>query len=188
MTDLLMPKATAVWLIDNTKLTFAQIADFCALHDLEVQALADGDVDAGIRGYDPIINKQLTQEEILRCEKDSDARLERATTDLPEPTNRTKGPTYVPLAKRGDKPNGIAWLIKHHPNMKDSAIIKLIGTTRDTITKIRERTHWNIINITAKHPARLGLCTQEALDAAIEKMGDEVKAPAEQVAGIAELP
>jgi len=188
MTDLLMPKATAVWLIDNTALTFSQIADFCSLHDLEVQAIADGDVSSGIRGYDPVLNKQLTQEEIQRCEADETASLVRSTSVLPEPTNRTKGPTYIPLAKRGDKPDGIAWLVKHHPNMKDSVISKLVGTTRDTITKIRERSHWNIANITAKHPVMLGLCTQMALDEAITKTGDDVKSPSEQVQGLSELP
>jgi hypothetical protein len=188
MTDLLMPKATAVWLIDNTALTFAQIANFCQLHDLEVQAIADGDVGGGIRGYDPVQNKQLSQEELNRCEADADARLVRSTTTLPEPTNRTKGPTYIPLAKRGDKPDGIAWLVKHHPNMKDSLISKLVGTTRDTITKIRERSHWNIAKISAKHPVMLGLCTQDALDHAITKTGDNVKSPSDQVQGISELP
>jgi hypothetical protein len=188
MSDLLMPKATAVWLIDNTALSFTQIAEFCTLHDLEVQAIADGDVGIGIQGYNPVLNKQLTDEEIKRCENDESARLVRSGTALPEPTMRTKGPRYVPLARRGDKPDAIAWIIKHHPNMKDSQISKLIGTTKDTITKIRERSHHNIANITAKHPVRLGMCGQEELDAAIEKYGGTVEPPEIQVANTSELP
>jgi len=188
MSDLLMPKATAVWLIDNTALTFAQIADFCDLHDLEVQAIADGDVGAGIQGYNPILNKQLTDDEIKRCEADPSARLSRERSTLPEPTARTKGPRYVPLARRGDKPDAIAWIVKHHPNIKDSQISKLIGTTKDTISKIRDRSHWNIANISAKHPVMLGLCSQQDLDAAIEKSGGTPQAPEDQVANISELP
>ena len=188
MADLLMPKATAVWLIDNTVLTFAQIADFCALHDLEVQAIADGDVGGGIQGYNPVLNKQLTDDEIKRCEADPNARLVRATTTLPEPTQRTTGTRYVPLTRRSDKPDGIAWIVKHHPDIKDSQISKLIGTTKDTITKIRTRSHWNMANITAKHPVMLGLCTQAELDRAIEKSGGTAKPISEQIRNISELP
>jgi hypothetical protein len=188
MSDLLMPKATAVWLIDNTALTFAQIADFCGLHDLEVQAIADGDVGAGIQGYNPILNKQLTEDEIKRCEADPSSRLSRESSALPEPTARTKGPRYVPLARRGDKPDAIAWIVKHHPNIKDSQISKLIGTTKDTIGKIRDRSHWNIANISAKHPVMLGLCSQQDLDLAIEKSGGTAQPPEEQVTNISELP
>ena len=188
MSDLLMPKATAVWLIDNTALSFTQIADFCALHDLEVQAIADGDVGMGIQGYNPILNKQLTEEEIKRCEEDPSASLTRSGTALPEPTTRTKGPRYVPLARRGDKPDAIAWIVKHHPEIKDSKISKLVGTTKETIAKIRDRSHWNIANISAKHPVRLGLCSQADLDAAIEKSGGSVLPPEQQVADISELP
>ena len=188
MTELLMPKATAVWLIDNTGLTFTQIADFCALHDLEVQAIADGDVGTGIQGYSPILNKQLTEAEIKRCEADPSASLVRSDAVLPEPTMRTKGPRYVPLARRGDKPDAIAWLVKHHPEIKDSKISKLIGTTKDTISKIRDRSHWNIANISAKHPVRLGLCTQADLDDAIEQSGGSVTPPEKQVSTVSELP
>lgn len=188
MSDLLMPKATAVWLIDNTALSFAQIADFCKLHDLEVQAIADGDVGMGIQGYNPITNNQLTADEIARCEADPQARLKRASSALPEPTNRTKGPRYVPLARRGDKPDAIAWIVKHHPDIKDSQIVKLIGTTKDTISKIRERSHWNISNISAKHPVMLGLCSQADLDTAITKSGGTPAEPQDQVADISELP
>ena len=188
MSDLLMPKATAVWLIDNTALSFTQIADFCSLHDLEVQAIADGDVGMGIQGYNPVLNKQLSEEEIKRCEDDASAQLVRSGTALPEPTTRTKGPRYVPLARRGDKPDAIAWVVKHHPEIKDSQISKLIGTTKETIAKIRDRSHWNIANITAKHPVMLGLCSQIDLNRAIEKSGGSIKDTAEQIADITELP
>ena len=183
-----MPKATAVWLIDNTTLTFQQIADFCGLHLLQVQAIADGDVDNTIQGYDPLLNKQLSREEISRCEADPTATLTRAEVDLPLPTQRTKGPNYTPLNKRGIKPDAIAWLLKHHPNIKDSQICRLIGTTRETINKIRDRTHIHSQTITAKHPVMLGLCTQPALDAAIAKAGDQVPPATEQMADISELP
>ena len=187
MTQLLMPKATAVWLIDNTALTFDQIGDFCNLHPLEVQAIADGEIGAGMQGYDPVVNAQLSREEINRCEADSEARLKMASSNLPQPTARTKGPRYVPVARRGDKPDAIAWLVKHHPELSDAQIGKLIGTTKETITKIRERTHWNISNISAKHPAMLGLCKQTDLDAAIEKAGGNPHVE-EQVQDISELP
>jgi len=188
MTQLLMPKATAVWLIDNTGLTFDQIATFCELHVLEVQAIADGEVGAGIQGYDPVLNRQLTSEEIKRCEEDSSANLVLAQSNLPQPTMRTKGPRYVPVARRGDKPDGIAWLVKHHPELSDAQIGKLIGTTKETIKKIRERTHWNIQNIQAKHPAMLGLCSQGDLNAAIEKAGGQPANAETQVQAISEVP
>ncbi len=187
MTQLLMPKASAVWLIDNTSLSFDQIADFCNLHPLEVQSIADGEAGIGIQGYDPVQNGQLTQEELDRCQFDPTARLVLAESDLPTPSRRTKGPRYVPVARRGDKPDGIAWLVRHHPELKDSQIVKLIGTTKETIGKIRERTHWNIANITAKHPAMLGLCSQGDLDAAIEKAGGSTQVE-EQVSNLSELP
>ncbi len=188
MSDLLMPKATAVWLIDNTALTFEQIAGFCMLHNLEVQAIADGDVSTGIQGYDPVLNKQLTEDEIKRCEADTTAHLIRSTSELPPPTSRTKGPRYVPVNRRSDKPDAIAWLVKHHPDMKDSQISKLIGTTKGTISKIRTRSHWNIGNITAKHPVMLGLCAQEDLNKAIEKSGGVVQPATDQITNISELP
>lgn len=187
MTQLLMPKASAVWLIDNTSLSFDQIGEFCNLHPLEVQSIADGEAGIGIQGYDPVQNGQLSQEELDRCQNDPTARLVLATSDLPTPNRRTKGPRYVPVARRGDKPDGIAWLVKHHPELKDTQIIKLIGTTKETIAKIRERSHWNIANISAKHPAMLGLCRQQDLDAAIEKAGGSVQTE-EQVSNLTELP
>lgn len=188
MTQLLMPKATAVWLIDNTALTFEQIGDLCDLHHLEVQAIADGEVGSGIQGYDPIQNNQLSAEEIARCEADPQARLTLSSSDLPAPTLRTKGPRYVPVARRGDKPDAIAWLLKHHPELSDAQIGKLIGTTKETIGKIRDRTHWNISNITAKHPAMLGLCSQTDLNGAIEKAGGQPGASEAQVENLSELP
>ena len=175
MSSLLMPKATAVWLIDNTALTFEQIAEFCNLHVLEVQAIADGDVGQGILGFDPVLNGQLTQEEIDNCCKDSSLFLKKYVSSLPESKVKTNGPKYVPLARRGDKPDAIAWIVKNHPEVKNNQISKLIGTTKDTIEKIRTRSHWNISNITAKHPVLLSLCSQEDLENAIIKAGGTVE-------------
>ena len=188
MADLLMPKATAVWLIDNTTLTFEQIAEFCSLHELEVQAIADGDAGVGIQGYDPVQNDRLTREEIERCEKDASARLALSSSDLPEPVSHTKGQRYVPILRRSDKPDAIAWVLKHHPDITDNQICKLFGTTKSTITKIRDRSHANIANISAKHPVPLGLCSQDDLNAAIEKAGGQPGETVEQVSGISELP
>ena len=174
MSSLLMPKATAVWLIDNTALTFEQVAQFCNLHVLEIQAIADGDVGQGILGFDPILNGQLTQLEIDKCCNDSNLQLKKSYSSLTEPKSKLKGPKYIPLARRGDKPDAIAWIVKNHPEVKNSQISKLIGTTKDTIEKIRTRSHWNISNITAKHPVLLSLCTQEDLENAIIKAGGKV--------------
>ena len=169
MTQPLMPKATAVWLIDNTTLGFDQIAAFCELHPLEVQGIADDEVAIGIQGQDPIANGQLTREEIDRCEKDSTTRLKMAKTDLPQPAKRTSGPRYTPVAKRQDKPDGIAWLLRHHPELKDSQVARLIGTTKTTIQSVRERSHWNSPNIRPRDPVLLGLCSQGELNTAVEK-------------------
>lgn len=165
----LMPKATAVWLIENTSLTFEQIAEFCGLHPLEVQGIADDEVSTGIQGLDPIARNQITREEIERAQKDPAARLKMAVLDLPQPTKRTKGPRYTPVAKRQDKPDGIAWLARHHPELKDSQIARLIGTTKTTIQSVRERTHWNSPNIRPRDPVLLGLCSQLDLNQAVEK-------------------
>ncbi len=169
MTQPLMPKATAVWLIENTTLAFDQIAEFCGLHPLEVQGIADDEVAVGIQGLDPTIRNQLTKDEIARCEKDSSARLKLAEHDLPKPAKRTKGPRYTPVAKRQDKPDGIAWLFRHHPEIKESQIAKLIGTTKNMIRSISERTHWNSQNIRPRDPVLLGLCGQTDLNLAVEK-------------------
>ncbi len=165
----LMPKATAVWLVENTSLTFEQIADFCDLHALEVQGIADDEVAIGIQGLDPIVRNQLTRAEIDRCEKDPSARLKLAEQDLPQPLKRTKGPRYTPVAKRQDKPDGVAWLLRHHPELKGSQISRLIGTTKNTIEAVSERTHWNSSNIRPRDPVLLGLCNQGDLNQAVEK-------------------
>ena len=165
----LMPKATAVWLINNTALTFDQIAEFCGLHPLEVQGIADGEVAVGMVGLDPVANGQVTQAEIDRCVQDPAARLQMAKRDIPMPATRTKGPRYTPVSKRQDKPDAIAWLLRHHPELADSQIARLIGTTKPTIQAIRDRTHWNAPNIRPKDPVLLGLCSQTDLNSAVEK-------------------
>ncbi len=164
-----MRKATAVWLLDNTALTFKQIADFCGLHELEVNGIADGEVDSGIRGVDPIINNQVTKEEIKRCEEDSTADLILFKNPAADGEKRSKGPKYTPLSKRQDKPAAIAWIVKFHPELRDAQISKLIGTTKNTIQAIRDRTHWNINSLTPTDPVILGLCKQTELEAALEK-------------------
>ncbi len=169
MSQPLMPKATAVWLIENTTLTFRQIAAFTGLHELEIQAMADGDIATGMKGIDPIANSQLTEDEIKRCEADKTATLQLKRSTLPKPKARSKGPRYVPVSKRGDKPDGIAWLVKNHPELSDAQVGKLAGTTKATIQKIRDRSHWNIQNIKARHPVELGICTMQELDAAVAK-------------------
>jgi hypothetical protein len=165
----LMPKATAVWLIDNTGLTFEQIGEFCGLHELEVQALADGEVAPGMHGIDPVQGGQLTAEEIARCEADPDAALVMVVSDMPQPVVRHKGPRYTPVSKRADKPDGIAWLAKHHPELADAQIGRLIGTTKPTITAVRDRSHWNSANIRPRSPVEFGLCTQEEMAIEIDK-------------------
>lgn len=166
----LMPKATAVWLIENTTLTFEQIADFCGLHELEVQSIADDEVAVGMVGYDPIQNGQLTKEELERCAADPKARLRlNVNMNVPRPTPRTKGPRYTPVARRQDKPDAIAWLVRNFPHLSDGQISKLVGTTKPTIKAVRERTHWNIANIKPQDPVGLGLCSRVELDNAVEK-------------------
>ena len=165
----LMPKATAVWLVDNTTLTFEQIADYCGLHPLEVQGIADGEVASGIQGSDPIANGQLTRENLEAAEKDASVKLELAKRNLPEPSKRTKGPRYTPVAKRQDKPDAIAWFLRNHPELSDGQIGKLIGTTKNTINAVRDRSHWNSSNIRPKDPVLAGLCSQTDLNAAVAK-------------------
>lgn len=167
----LMPKATAVWLIENTALTFEQIADYCELHELEVQSIADEEVAIGIVGFDPIANGQLTREEIERCSGDADVRLRMALQNNPLPTPRTKGPRYTPVARRQDKPDAIAWLVRHYGRLSDGQISRLIGTTKPTIVAIRDRTHWNMANIKPREPIGLGLCTRFDLQNALDKAG-----------------
>jgi len=165
--SLLMPKATAVWLVENTALSFEQIADFCGMHALEIQGIADGEVAVGIVGLDPIANNQLTREEIERCEKDAEARLVMLKIDLPTPVQRTKGARYTPVSKRQDRPAAIAWLLRHHPELADAQVGRLVGTTKPTIQKIRDRTHFDMANIKPTNPVVLGLCSQDALDEAL---------------------
>lgn len=163
-----MPKSTAVWLVENTALTFTQIAEFCGMHPLEIKGIADGEVAEGIIGLDPISNGQLSKEEIIRCEKDATAKLKKISSDMPDPLTRSKGPRYTPIAKRQDKPDAIAWLLRHHPELSESQIIRLIGTTKNTILSIRQRSHWNYANLKPRDPVLLGLCSQTDLNAAIE--------------------
>jgi hypothetical protein len=162
-----MPKATAVWMVENTTLSFAQIADFCGLHPLEVQGIADGEVAIGIVGLDPIANGQLTKEEIEKAQKDPEARLKMLKQNIPQPLPRTKGPRYTPVSKRQDKPDAVAWLVRHHPELSDAQIARLIGTTKSTIAAVRDRTHWNSPNLKPRDPVLLGLCTQTDLNAAV---------------------
>jgi uncharacterized protein len=166
----LMPKATAVWLVDNTSLSFAQIADFCHLHELEVKAIADGDAAQGIRGIDPVSGGQLSRDEVEKAEKDSDYRmkLQESKVRLPE-VKRRKGPRYTPVSRRHDRPNAILWLIRNHPELKDSQIMRLVGTTKSTIQSIRDRTHWNTATLQPLDPVTMGLCSQLDLDFEVNK-------------------
>jgi uncharacterized protein len=165
----LMPKATAVWLVEHTSLTFEQIADFCSLHPLEVQAIADGEVANQMQGLDPVANGQTTAAEIERCQQDPDARLALSPQAVPQQFVRHKGPRYTPIAKRQDKPDAIAYLLRTHPELSDSQISKLVGTTKPTIAAVRDRTHWNSPNIKPRHPVGLGLCTLEELESAVAR-------------------
>jgi hypothetical protein len=171
MTLPLMPKATAVWLIEKTSLSFEQVADFVGMHPLEVQAIADGEVAQGIVGYDPVQNGQLTREEIARCEANPDARLKLMENSMPLPKSRGKGARYTPVSKRNDRPDGIAFLLRNFPQLTDAAIGKLLGTTKDTIAKVRDRTHWNSSNIKPRDPVILGICSQSDLNAAVIAAG-----------------
>lgn len=169
MTLPLMPKATAVWLVDNTALTFDQIADFCGMHPLEVQGIADGEVATGIMGSDPLASGQLSKETIEECEQDASKRLQIASTARQYLETRVKGSRYTPRARRQDKPEAIAWILKYHPFISDAQIIKLIGTTKKTIDAVRDRSHWNIANIKPKDPVLLGLCLQVHLDEVVRR-------------------
>jgi len=166
----LMPKATAVWLVENTSLSFEQIADFCKLHPLEVKGIADGEVAAGIKGLDPISTNQLTREELERAQKNPDHRLKVAEPKVRVPEmKKVRGPRYTPVSKRQDRPNAILWLLRNHPELKDAAVMRLAGTTKHTIQQIRERTHWNSAQLTPMDPVSLGLCSQIDLDMEIAR-------------------
>lgn len=176
MAKLLHPKATAVWLVDNTTLTFTQIAAFTGFHELEVQGIADGDVAAGVKGFDPVSNNQLEQVEITRAEADPAYRMKLKHNPAAADEDKRRGPRYTPLSKRQDRPAAILWLVKFHPELADSQIAKLVGTTKPTILTIRERTHWNIQNIQPIDPVALGLCKQSELDAAVAKAAKKQEA------------
>ncbi len=165
----IMAKATAVWLVDNTTLSFKQIGDFCGLHELEVQGIADGDVAVGVKGFDPIANNQLTQDEIEKGEGDPTYQLKLKFNAAAVGEEKRRGPRYTPLSKRQDRPAAILWLVKFHPELTDAQISKLVGTTKPTIQSIRDRSHWNISNIQPIDPVALGLCKQSELDAAVQK-------------------
>ncbi len=171
----LMPKATAVWLVENTSLSFDQIAEFCGMHLLEVKGIADGDVAAGIKGMDPITSGQLTREEIKRVEADEGAHLRLAASKVEVPPVKTKrGPKYTPVSRRHDRPNAVLWLLRNHPELKDSQLMRLVGTTKPTISQIRGRTHWNSPNLTPQDPVAMGLCSQIDLDAEVGKAAARV--------------
>tara|TARA_R110000787_G_scaffold137458_11_gene250526 strand:+ start:951 stop:1538 length:588 start_codon:yes stop_codon:yes gene_type:complete len=162
-----MPKATAVWLVENTTLTFEQIAAFCGMHELEIQAIADNEVAIGMNGMDPVTNGQLTAEEIKRCEGDENAFLKMARSENPRPRSRPKGARYTPVSKRQDRPDAILWLLKYHPELTDAQISRLIGTTKNTINAIREKSHWNSQQLTPRDPVGLGLCMSADLEKAV---------------------
>ena len=182
----LMPKATAVWLVENTSLSFDQIAELCGLHNLEVKGIADGDVAQGIKGLDPITSGQLSREEIARAEANPNIRLRLAEPKYEMPVVKTKkGPRYTPVSRRHDRPNAVLWLIRSHPELKDSQIMRLVGTTKPTIASIRDRSHWNSANLVPQDPVTLGLCSQIDLDAEVKKASKRVpvgEAPAPAMA------
>ncbi|MFZ0423276.1 MAG: cell cycle transcriptional regulator TrcR [Xanthobacteraceae bacterium] len=179
-TQPLMPKATAVWLVDNTSLSFDQIAQLCNLHPLEVKAIADGDAAQGIKGADPIVAGQLTRQEIAAAEADPNYRLHIAEPKVRLPEAKPKkGPRYTPVSRRQDRPNAILWLVRNHPELKDSQIMRLVGTTKSTIEAIRERTHWNSANLTPLDPVTLGLCSQIDLDLEVQRAAKEKPVPVE---------
>lgn len=169
MAEILMPKATAVWLVDNTALSFEQIADFTGLHHLEIKGIADGDVAAGVRGSDPVASGQLDRAELDKAEADPAYRMTASKPKYAELQERKKGPRYTPLSRRQNRPDAIAWLVRNHPELSDAQISKLIGTTKTTIQAVRERTHWNSANIKPTDPVSLGLCTQIDLDDQVKK-------------------
>jgi len=175
----LMPKATAVWLLDNTTLTFEQVAAFCVLHPLEIKAIADGDAAQGIKGMDPILAGQLTREEVEKAEADGNYKMKISEPKVRVPEVKRRGPRYTPVSKRQDRPNAILWLVRNHAELKDSAIMRLVGTTKPTIQAIRDRTHWNSATLTPTDPVTLGLCSQLELDMEVRKAAKAAPPPAE---------
>src|ERR1700749_2719528 len=178
-TTLLMPKATAVWLVDNTSLSFEQIAAFCGLHPLEVQGVADGDVAGGIMGVNPIQNGQLTREEIEKAEADPEYRMKVSDPKVRVAAAKRKGPRYTPISRRNERPNAIRWLVRNHPELKDAQIMRLVGTTKSTIDSVRENTHWNSANIQPMDPVTLGLCSQIDLDLEVKRASKGTASPDE---------
>lgn len=185
----LMPKATAVWLVDNTALSFEQIGDFCKLHPLEVKGIADGEVAQGIKGLDPISTGQLSRDEITLAEKDPNRRLKllESKVRLPEQKKR-RGPRYTPVSRRHDRPNAILWLLRNHAELKDAQIIRLVGTTKATIQSIKDRTHWNSAQLSPMDPVTLGLCSQIDLDLEVQRAAKERPAAAYEDRGATLLP
>jgi len=184
----LMPKATAVWLVENTSLTFDQIADFCHLHMLEVKAIADGESALTIKGLDPILTGQLTREEIEKAEADANYRLAVADPKVRVPIAKRKGPRYTPVSRRQDRPNAVLWLLRNHPELKDAQIMRLVGTTKPTIDAIRNRTHWNANNLQPLDPVTLGLCSQIDLDFEVEKAAKTMPSQEPEPQGATLLP
>jgi len=187
VTGPLMPKATAVWLVENTALSFEQIAAFCRLHPLEIKAIADGEAAQGIKGLDPILTGQLTREEIDRAVNDRAYRLKLSEPKTRVPEVRRRGPRYTPVSKRQDRPNAILWLLRNHPELKDAQIMRLVGTTKTTIEAIRGRTHWNAQNLAPMDPVTLGLCSQIELDLEVERAAKLAPKRDEDAAGGATL-
>ncbi len=177
--SLLMPKATAVWLVDNTALSFEQIAAFCTLHPLEVQGIADGDVASGIMGVNPVQNGQLSREEIEKAEADPNYRMKVSEPKVRVAAVKRKGPRYTPISRRNERPNAIKWLVRSHPELKDAQIMRLVGTTKSTIESVRENTHWNAANLTAMDPVTLGLCSQIDLDLEVKRAAKDAPAQSE---------
>jgi uncharacterized protein len=186
----LMPKATAVWLVENTSLSFDQIADFCKLHPLEVKGIADGEVAAGIKGFDPVSNGQLTREELEKGQADPKHRLKMAEpkVKVPEPKRTKKGPRYTPVSRRQDRPNAILWLLRNHPELKDAQIMRLVGTTKATIQQVRDRTHWNSSTLSPLDPVTLGLTSQIDLDFEVQRAARDKPQPQAAESGQRLLP
>jgi uncharacterized protein len=184
----LMPKATAVWLVENTSLSFDQIAEFCHLHPLEVQAIADGEAALSIKGLDPVLTGQLTREDIQKAEADASYRLGLVAQRMSAPPAKRKGPRYTPVSRRQDRPNAILWLLRNHPELKDAAIMRLVGTTKPTIESIRSRSHWNSNNLQPTDPVALGLCSQIDLDFEVEKAAKNSPRPPAPAEGPTLLP
>ncbi len=182
-TTLLMPKATAVWLVDNTSLSFEQIAAFCGLHPLEVQGVADGDVAGGIMGVNPLQNGQLTRDEIEKAEADPEYRMKVSDPKVRVAAAKRKGPRYTPISRRNERPNAIRWLLRNHPELKDAQIMRLVGTTKSTIDSVRENTHWNSANIQPMDPVTLGLCSQIDLDLEVKRASKGTASPDEADTG-----